>query len=169
MSTGQQSDTRETYIKWYSRDFTLALFQIWYRGEAVDRQEWASGELPYKPYIVFHRTGETADVYYGEKGVAWVFDEVLAAAKREPEFVRNISDEYRLRVDKVRDLIETEPVLSMDELKEYLGHIRGAWPWFNAIWYAIDKFDGMPEYAKELEFLTATRKETEKQVPATDV
>lgn len=169
MSEAAPHDTKETYVKWYARDFALGTFQVWYWGEATDAMQWTPKTLPYPPYIVFHRAGDTTHIYYGDRGVAWVFDQILAAAQPDAQgFVQKISDEYRARIGKVKSQIETEPALPLPQLKQYVACVRDAWAWFNALWYAIDTFDEMPKYAKELAFLTEVRKETERQVPATD-
>lgn len=159
---------RESYIKYLARDFALATFQIWYRGEARDPQPWTPNELPHKPYLVFHRVGNVVTAYYGETGVAWLIEEIKQRTKQEEGFVTKITDGYLSRFRKLKDIIEAAPALSLSELKKYVDHIQDAWPWFNAVWYALDTFDSMPEYAKELEFLIGVRKETEHLVPATE-
>ena len=54
------------FEKVFSRDFTLAKVEIWYRGEAKNPKGWTDKKQPYSPYIIFERSDGTVGCYYDE-------------------------------------------------------------------------------------------------------
>ena len=157
------------FKKLFSRDFTLGMFEVWYRGEITVPRKWTKRQNPDRPCLIFHRNGLNVDSYYGQDGTGWWDErEILRMIDLQKGFCKKIGREYLKCIEKIQDTIETQPTFSMEELKRYLTTVINIWPWFQAVWVAVDALERTGERKSELEYLLRVRKQTGEMVPATD-
>jgi|GEM_PF-4394558 hypothetical protein len=132
------------YTKTFSRERSLLHNQMWYAGGATDPQKWTSQVQPYLPYLVFHRTGQTVDVYMDQRGIEWVKEQIMGMLRKDPQLVRDEAANYLKYVEAKKEYIETLPALSLQELAAFADGVRATWPIVNTLktyqcvleWYA---------------------------------
>ncbi len=160
--------SRPVYKKIFGRAFTLGSLQVWYWGEASDKRQWTPEKQPSYPYIVFHRTAKTVDIYYDQTGIDWIKNKILKQTKKDRSFTDEVAAKYKSQIEKIQKILNTEPILSLSKLQEFTEYVRNIYPWFEALWWSIEALETLPEYKKELGVLMEVRQVTEKLGPALD-
>jgi len=149
------------YKKLFTRELTLILSQVWYRGEVVDPQQWTDQEKPHFPYLVFEKTLEATDVYASDEGLAEVGKELERKLQTDPDFVQRVVTRYYETIKNIRAIWEEERALSKDDLLSFLKQFQLSWPWFDAIYWLVDildkkndpRFDSVMDVRKDVEML----------------
>lgn len=63
---------KQKYEKAFTRDFSLAMLEVWYKGEAHNPKQWSGKTQAFLPYIVFCRTDGTVKSFYDQQGIEWI-------------------------------------------------------------------------------------------------
>ena len=125
---------KSLYKNYFARDFTLAMIEIWWRGEVINPKIWTDKKQPYTPYIVFENTGPVVNGYYDPRGIKWceqaLVDEVLRTGSYDFTEIP-----FRRELKKLKPIFEKEPILNRKNLLVYLKQCEAIWPWFEAIWW----------------------------------
>lgn len=129
------------YIKYFSRDFTLANMEIWWRGEAHNDKVWMRERQPFQPYIVFEKTPDTVHCYYDSRGIRWMKEKLVEHLKKDPKLLDLIEMRLMESVLGVRSFSQKGYALSHEELTEFLCIFESGYVWFEAAWWLWDMPD----------------------------
>src|SRR3989344_878345 len=163
-------DKRPVYTKYFSRDFTLATIEVWWRAEAVNPKIWTTKQQPFLPYIIFEYTGKVIQGFYNQQGIRWVEQLLIDEALRTGSF-SYIEIPFRKVFEKIKNIYENEPILSHKELVEFLQAYESMWTWFEAVWWGWESslFDLYKDkLGEQFSSLMKLRKETERFVPGSE-
>jgi phosphohistidine swiveling domain-containing protein len=127
-----------SYEKVFSRDFSLATIEIWYRGESINPKQWTEEKQPVLPYMVFERSEGTVHCYYDKRGVRWVKDLLLTKARHDQMFLFNLEETVLKKLEYLRPIYEEERVLNTPELVKFLALFEEGYPWFEAMWWLCE-------------------------------
>jgi len=168
MSNSSKNSNVPVYEKMFSRDFSLALSQIWYFAEYSDPRQWTSKVQPFGPYTVFVKTPQTVDVYVDRRGVDWVKAEIAEQVRHNPKTVQIIANTYESKIELLQGQLDTLPKLSIPDLRDFIAQVRDAWAWFEAFWWLVELGESQPEVVSNVGYLLEVRKRTEKLAPSAD-
>jgi phosphohistidine swiveling domain-containing protein len=158
---------RPTYIREFSRDFTLALIETWWRAETPDRKCWTNKRLPFYPYLVFERSHGIVNSYYDSRGVAWIKNELITNIKESDTFLENLAERYIVGIKKIASY-KNPANLSISSFKHFFSDLEKAWAWFDAAWWV---WEITPAESKKLlipEDFNDLRRKTQNFVEDTD-
>ncbi|MCC2632000.1 MAG: ppsA, partial [Patescibacteria group bacterium] len=126
------------YNKIFTRDFSLPMLEVWYKGEAWDPKPWSSERQPYLPYIVFVREDDTVKSYYDDKGVEWIKAHLKEAIGNDETFLRTLEHEVSQRLERIQPIYEEERLLDRDQLLAFIDDFRSVYPWVEAMWWICE-------------------------------
>ena len=125
---------KSLYKNYFARDFTLAMIEIWWRGEVSNPKIWTDKKQPHLPYIVFENVGPVTNGFYNPEGVKWV--EQLLIDKVEQTGSFDFAEiPFRREIEKLKPVYENQPVLNKKNLLIFLKQCEAVWPWFEAVWW----------------------------------
>jgi len=125
----------QIYEKTFSRDFTLAIIEIWYRGEATNPKQWTTEQQPFVPFIVFERSEGLVHGYYNPQGITWVKNLLLKKAREEKEFLIMMEKNIEKQMEYLQPIFDLKKALPQQELIKFLTKLELYWPWFEAAWW----------------------------------
>ncbi len=161
--------TRPIYRNTFSRDFTLATMQVWYRAEVVDDKIWTEKRQPFMPFIVFERVKDTVNGFYDERGIDWVRKNLVEKIKKDKIFLSFLEDNFRKHYDVCREIYEGNKSLSLLELRNFFDFYEKAWVWFEATWWLWDTKEEDLEGVKIDKSLMSLREKTQDFVPKSEI
>ena len=144
------------YTKEMVRDFTLAITEIWCNGESTDPRQWTEKQQPEVPFILFERKNGLVSSYYGSKGLEWIKDEEKRIMKKDKNFIKKAVDMFYKKQEDIRAICEEKRTLNHKELVDFMKKLNDWWPWFEAIWWAMEM---SPKNSKEFRLLEKARKD----------
>lgn len=157
--------SRPRYIKEFSRDFTLALVQIWGDAECIDKKLWTEWVQPVKPYIVFVREDNTVSCYMDHAGIDEVKKEIRRLIDADRGFLDDFVKNYRQVSDRLVPLWKTEPTLELEDLQKFFSDMKTFWSWFELLWWLLEV---VPENDPRFQALVDLRITSEKSGAGTD-
>ena len=158
------------YKNYFGRDFSLILFQIWWRGEVSDPKIWTNKKQPYLPYIVFENIGPVTNGYYDPDGIKWC-EQILIDKVEETGSFDFAEITFRRLYDKLAPICKKAPALNRKDLIKFLKDVESLWPWFEALWWGgesvlYDKYKVV--MSKQFSRLKKLRDESQPFVPGTE-
>jgi len=161
---------KSLYKYYFGRDFSLILFQIWWRGEISDPKIWTNKKQPYLPYIVFENIGPVTNGYYSPEGIRWC-EQLLIDKVEETDSFDFAEIPFRRLYDKLAPVYEKIPALNRKNLIKFLKDVEGLWPWFEALWWGgesvlYEKYK--VTLAKQFSRIQKLRDESQPYVPGTE-
>lgn len=123
------------YAKQFSRDFTLAIIEIWARAETTNAKGWTRKYQPFLPYIVFARRHGIIEGYYDPQGIAWLKRELIQEVKRDEAYLSRLEAAFKEKFGRVREMYAVHTMLSQRELRSFLPELEDAWSWFEGAWW----------------------------------
>ena len=156
------------YTLEFSRDFSLAIVEIWVRAETTNEKKWTTEKQPFLPYIVAEKTGQTVNLFYDQQGVDWVSKLLISQAKENRVFFSHISDKFAAELQELNPLLRSGKPLILGDLQRLLMLCERVWVWFEAAWW-LWKIPDHNEYGLRIpqEFRTI-RDETQDFVQVAD-
>lgn len=146
------------YEKIFTRDFTLAILELWYHAEATNPKVWTDRKQPLMPYIIFERTHETINCYYDPQGIKWIKNELLAKIKKDKNFLHKIEEHFIGHAKELRSIYKKKKTLSRPQLIDLLEKAERFWTWFEAGWWV---WEMSPEELKGITLTTSLREARE--------
>ncbi|MFA6918607.1 MAG: hypothetical protein WC244_00615 [Patescibacteria group bacterium] len=122
------------YKKYFGRDFTLAMIEIWWRGEVVNPKIWTDKKQPHLPYIIFENVGLVTNGFYNPEGVKWCEKIIMDRVKETGNF-DFIKIPFCRELQKIKFIYEKQPILNRKDLIAFLEQCELIWPWFEAMWW----------------------------------
>jgi len=156
------------YIKYFSRDHSLALIELWYKGEYTALREYIPGSQPFGPYLVFHNTGLIVDCYMDPHGMSWIKKQLKQEIDRDPKLVIVILKTFKEKIGSIAPLFKKPKALSLSNLEIFCNEVAEAWVWFEAMWWTIDLFQATRDHSKSLKQLLRLRNNTDAFGPGSD-
>ena len=161
---------KHIYKNYFSRDFTLAMFEIWWRGEVTEPKIWTSKTQPFLPYIIFENIGPVTKGWYDHRGIGWVEKLIMAGVDRTGSF-DFIEKPFSRKIKKLAPLCKEEPTLNKKDLLNFFQQLKLAWPWFEGMWWGwesiiYDKFQNISK--KQVVRLMKIRDESQYFVPGSE-
>jgi phosphoenolpyruvate synthase/pyruvate phosphate dikinase len=141
------------YYKQFSREYSLAIIECWSKGESTDPRQYTDKVQPYLPYLVFVNEQGIVSCYMDERGIDFCKKELSDAMKKDKEFVSTITETFKNKLSKTKEIWERGSIENHSELISILTETRDAWPWFEALWWSVD----MVENQKDSQRLLALR------------
>ncbi|MBI4149503.1 hypothetical protein HY491_03570 [Candidatus Woesearchaeota archaeon] len=155
----------QTYRRTFSRDFSLANIEIWYRAESVNRKGWTAKKQPYQPYIIYEKMKGFVDVYYSEEGLRWTKRELIACSRKKG-FFRKLETVLMRKLAPIERAYTRQTALGYARLVVFLKHFEEAYPWLEAMWFLTTLFDSSKDI--DVRSLEPLRKATEQVGPGTE-
>jgi|GEM_PF-2929646 len=156
----------ETYRKLFTRNFSLANIEIWYRAESRNEKQWTNKLQPHQPYIVFEKKNDQTSVYYSEKGIDWMRKEITRRIRENRRFLNTIRENIVRKIRSLEKIYKNLKVLNYRQLVGFLRDFEDAYPWMEAMW-----FIGTVAETKDIDvrLLTGIRKRTNILAPYTEL
>jgi len=130
--------SQAVYEKVFTRDFSLPMLQVWYKGEAYDPKPWSGEQQAFLPYIVFVREDDTVKSYYDPKGVEWMKNHLKESANKKKEFLKSLEEQISRKLTPIQSIYEGEKCLSKIELLRFIEDFEAAYPWVEAMWWLCE-------------------------------
>ncbi len=128
---------RILYIKQFSRDYCLALCDMWCRAESILPKVWTKRKQPKYPYIVFVRGSDGVECFMDESGIDFLKKELLKSAIKDKQFCKKVATNFSKTESAVNEFIKNKKILTKSELKKLMNLLEKFWVWFEAIWWLI--------------------------------
>ena len=160
--------TKPLYKKTLSRDFTLMMIEIWWRGETINPKIWTKEKQPYLPYIVFEDIGPTVNSYYDHRGIKWIENLLLDKAQQTDSFLF-VEAPFREKYKKLKPICDKKPTLSRQKLIQFLNQCEDIWVWFEALWWIWESTLAKERFSDSFTNLMKLREESQNFVPYTEV
>jgi phosphoenolpyruvate synthase/pyruvate phosphate dikinase len=128
----------ETYEKIFTRDFSLPMLDVWYRGEAYNPKPWSGEKQAFLPYIVFVREKGTVKSYYNPKGVEWIKNHIKESIKKNKNFLKILEKEVKQKLKPIQHIYDNEKTLSKKDLLKFIDNFEAAYPWVEAMWWLCE-------------------------------
>lgn len=125
---------KHIYKNCFSRDFNLAMLEIWWRGEVTEPKIWTNKTQPFLPYIIFENIGPVTNGWYDPRGIEWAEEELISEVKRTGSF-DFIEKPFRREIKKLELIYKNEPVLDKKGLLRFFRQLETIWPWFEGTWW----------------------------------
>ncbi len=126
---------KQLFTKVFSRDFSLAVFEIGYICESADNKPWLEKPNPYKPYFVFERADGTIHIYYNSKGVEWTNEVLRNKVRKDPSFLNLVEKKVVECIKFIEPIYEKEQALDMKTLRRFIDEFIVAYHWIEAMWW----------------------------------
>jgi len=126
------------YEKVFTRDFSLPMLQVWYKGEVYDPKPWSGKQQLFLPYIVFVREDSTVKSYYDPRGVEWMKNHIKETINRDADFLDELKKQINKKLEPIQSIYEGETLLSKNELIEFIRNFEVAYPWVEAMWWLCE-------------------------------
>ena len=153
------------YEKFFSRDFSLPIFEIWGKVEGSKNKFWTTEAQPFLPYIVFRNIGKTVESYYDPRGVKWIQDTLISRSRKDDDFLKDLEKSASKKIKNLALVYERQRLLSKVELVSFLKDVEAYWPWFEALWWACGSHSQIGTHSASLLKL---REQTQDFVPKSD-
>jgi len=156
------------YGKVFTRDFSLLMLDVWYKGEAYDPKPWSEKKQEYLPYIIFVREDGTVKSYYDSRGVNWIKEHIKESIKKDKSFLKTLENEVKEKLKPIQPIYDNEKTLSKKDLLKFIKNFEMAYPWVEAMWWLCEMSE------EELEGINITpikklREKTTKLSSGTDI
>jgi phosphoenolpyruvate synthase/pyruvate phosphate dikinase len=129
------------YKKVFTRDFSLPMLQVWYKGEAYNKKPWSNKQQEFLPYIVFVREDNTVKSYYDPRGVEWIKNHIKESIKLDKNFLKKLEKEVIEKLKPIQPIYENETPLSKKDLLKFIKNFEIAYPWVEAMWWLCEMSD----------------------------
>jgi phosphohistidine swiveling domain-containing protein len=126
---------RPLYKKTFTRDFTLAIVEIWCRSESSSEKGWTEMKQPYQPFLIFEKTKRGVSCYIDERGIKWMKHELVQTAKRDLGFMSQLEESFGNAYRKIESDYFGKETLTLEELRQLLADLESFWTWFEAGWW----------------------------------
>ena len=138
------------YKNYFARDFTLAMIEIWGRGEVINPKIWTDKKQPYLPYIVFENIGPVTNGYYDPQGIKWCEQLLIDKVEKTGSF-DFVEIPFRKGLEKLNPICEKQPALNREDLLIFLKECGDLWTWFEAVWWGWESelYDKYKDTLKE--------------------
>ena len=157
------------FEKAFTRDFTLAMLEVWYKGEAHNPKEWSGKIQAYLPYIIFQRVEGTVKSFYDQRGIEWIKNEIKYHLKAHDNFLKRLETNVREKLKLIQPIYEEEKALSKEELLIFIKNFEEAYTWIEAMWWLCHLYDDGELSQLNLSPIIELRKNTDKLSSGTDI
>ncbi|MBI2129163.1 hypothetical protein HYU07_02895 [Candidatus Woesearchaeota archaeon] len=152
--------SKQVYKKTFTRDFSLGMVELWCAGESTDPRQWAKEEQPFMPYIIFQRKNDAVVCYMNHNGIRWTKNKIRRMMNKDGAYTFFVAKNFLNIIKPIQYILKKESILDLKSLKKFTSRVRASWPWFGALWWAIDLLEEEGR-TKELSPLLQARKEGE--------
>ncbi len=128
-------DQKTIYKKTFTRDFTLAVVEIWWRAESINDKQWTEKRQPFSPFIIFERENGVVSSYYHPQGIDWAEKMLVQKMKDDPQFITSLEKNFVERFSILERMYNRETPLSLKELLDFFVLLEEWWVWFEAAWW----------------------------------
>ena len=164
----EQAQSQSVYEKIFTRDFSLPMLQVWYKGEAYDKKPWSGQQQAFLPYIVFVREDDTVKSYYDPRGVEWIKNHIKESIGHDKNFLDKLEEQVNEKLKSIQPIYESETPLSKNELLKFIRNFEIAYPWVEAMWWLcemnVEELTGL-----DISAIRKLREKTTKLSAGTDV
>ncbi len=161
---------KHIYKNYFSRDFSLAMLEVWWRGEVTKPKIWTSKKQPFLPYIIFENIGPTTNGWYDPQGIEWVEEILIDEVKRTGNF-DFIEKPFRREIRKLEPIYKKELALNKNDLVIFFRQLEAIWPWFEGMWWGWESiiYDQCQDiFKKQFNRFTKLREESQYFVPGSE-
>lgn len=137
----KSAKTTPVYEKVFTRDFSLPMLEVWYKGEAYNPKPWSGQKQPYLPYIIFVREEGTVKSYYDPRGVSWIQNHIKEYAKKDKKFLSLLEKQVKEKLKLIQPIYDSEKILSKKDLLKFIENFKIAYPWIEAMWWLCEMSD----------------------------
>lgn len=159
----------QTYEKAFSRDFTLAMLEVWYKSEAHNPKQWSGKIQKYLPYIIFWRTDGTVKSFYDSRGIDWIKNEIKEHIEKHDDFLKKLEDNVREKLKSIQHIYEEEKTLPKEELLLFIKNFEEAYTWVEAMWWLCHMYEEKEITNINIDSIIKLRKQTDKLSSGTDI
>ena len=159
--------TIPVYEKVFTRDFSLSMLEVWYKGEAYDPKPWSNKKQPYLPYIIFVREEGTVKSYYDSRGVEWIQNHIKKYAKKDKNFLSLLGKQVKEKLKSIQPIYDNEKTLSKKDLLKFIDDFETAYPWVEAMWWLCEMSE--KDIGVDISNIKKIREETNKLSTGTDI
>jgi len=156
------------YEKVFTRDFSLPMLDVWYKGEAYDPKPWSNQKQAFLPYIIFIREEGTVKSYYDPRGVEWIQNHIKEYAKNDKNFLPLLEKEIKEKLKSIQQIYDNEKTLSKNELIKFIEDFETAYPWVEAMWWLCEMSEEDLE-GLDISNIKKIREDTNKLSTGTDI
>ncbi len=160
---------RTVYKKTFTRDFTLAVIEIWYRAEAQNDKKWTDKRQPFKPFIIFEREHGVVSGYYDPRGIEWAEDILVQKMKDDQTFITSLEKTFAGKFKILEKMFNREEPLSKAKLLDFFVLLEEWWVWFEAAWWIWEMESEKLGVIKIPESFRKLRESTQDLVPKSEV
>ncbi len=126
------------YKKVFTRDFSLPMLDVWYKGEAYDPKPWSNQKQTYLPYIVFVREEGTVKSYYDPRGIDWLKNHIREFVQKDKKFLSLLENQVKEKLKPIQSIYDGEETLSKKGLLRFIKDFETAYPWVETMWWLCE-------------------------------
>jgi len=156
------------FEKVFTRDFSLAMLEVWYRGEAHNPKPWSGEKQPFLPYIIFQRSDGTVRSYYDSRGINWIKNHIKEKVKQDAAFLKHLEQNVKEKLGSIQLIYENGESLSKKDLLKFIENFEIAYPWIEAMWWLCEMDEEELE-SIDISSVKEVRKSTNKLSSGTDL
>jgi len=163
-----ENNQKPIYEKVFTRDFSLPMLDVWYKGEAYDSKPWSGKKQAFLPYIVFVREDGTVKSYYDPRGVEWIKNHIKETIKKDKKFLEKLEKKVEEKLKPIQPIYDGEKTLSKKDLLKFIKNFEIAYPWVEAMWWLCE-MDKNELRGLDISPIKKLRKKTTKLSTGTDI
>ncbi len=163
-----ENNQKPIYKKVFTRDFSLPMLDVWYKGEAYDSKPWSGKKQAFLPYIVFVREDGTVKSYYDPRGVKWIKNHIKETIKKDKKFLEKLEKKVEEKLKPIQPIYDGEKTLSKKDLLKFIKNFEIAYPWIEAMWWLCE-MDENELRGLDISPIKKLRKKTTKLSTGTDI
>ena len=126
---------QSVYKKVFTRDYSLPMLQVLYKGKAYNEKPWSGKRQPFLPYIVFVREDDTVKNYYDPRGMEWIKNHIKENIKLNKDFLNELEKQVNEKLKPIQPIYEAESPLSKEKLLEFIKNLEISYPWTETMWW----------------------------------
>ena len=157
------------YKKAFTRDFTLAMLEVWYKSEAHNPKPWGGKIQKYLPYIIFWRTGGTVYSFYDSRGIDWIKNEIKEHIRYHDNFLQELEHNVREKLKLIQPIYQEEKILSKIELVQFIDNFEEVYNWFEVLWWLCHLYEDREITGLNFDSIIQLRKQTDGLSSGTDL
>src|SRR3989344_2966835 len=142
------SPEKKILKKNYARDISVILEQLWAQ-KMIDAAQKYFGMNPYRPYTVFHVTGENIEIWEYERAIRWFQDRLLEKNEEGTQFIEFVMSVYRPLLESMKTYWTNGATSDYALLEEYKECLQKALELF-PLWYYAGTDERTPGLVKKI-------------------
>ncbi len=160
---------KKRYKLAFTRDFTLAMLEVWYKCEAHNLKQWNGKKQKHLPYLIFWRTDGTVKSFYDSHGIDWIKNELKEHILNDAAFLLELEHKVKEKLKLIQPIYQKEKVLPKRELLQFIGDFEDAYTWVEALWWLCHLYEDGELTKFNFDSIIQLRKETDALSSGTDM